>query len=441
MDKSGTHIDLVFRNGLKDFEVLPPTSVWEGIQPVIAKKQRPFIFFRAAAAAAAVIISSVFFLYQYTRQLSENSESRILAFNVASSPVLYQNSVPGNGAFSEKNEGYPNEQAPILTSGREEGTKDEMVDNIVVPLFKFFPVNNNLNISRLESGKRSFSPIPETPEKSSFSIEQTNVISLADYGTVKPPERWSIAAMASPTYYSGFNSGSTDASSQLSSSEQSVVSYSGGVALTYKINKRFSVQSGLYYSSLGQQVDGINSFAGFQGYVYSKGDHNFEVLTTNGTIFINNRDVFLTSGGQDNRVITAYNNDVFDPKKASLDYIGNSIQQNFSYLEVPVVLRYKLIDRTIDINMTGGLSYNMLVGNSAYTVVDGTKYTFGETKGLNSFMVSSSFGMGMEYSFSARLSLNLEPTFRYFLNPFTGASSSSVHPYSFGVFSGLSYKF
>jgi hypothetical protein len=283
-------------------------------------------------------------------------------------------------------------------------------------------------------------PLLNIPEEKNFSIDQTSVISLADYGTVKPPERWSVAAMASPTYYSAFSSGD-DASSQLSSSEQSVVSYSGGVALTYKISKRFSVQSGLYYSSLGQELEGINSFAGFQTYVYSKGDHNFEVLTSNGTVFINNRDVFLTTGGQDQRVITAYNNNVFDPQKANLNPLSNTIQQNFSYLELPVVLRYKLIDKAIDLNMTGGFSYNMLVGNSVYTVVDGTKYAFGETKGLNSFMVSSSIGMGMEYSFSNKLSLNLEPTFRYYLNPFTGASSSSVHPYSFGIFSGLSYKF
>ncbi len=29
-------------------------------------------------------------------------------------------------------------------------------------------------------------------------------------------------------------------------SEQSVVSYTGGVAFSYKLNKRFSIQSGLY---------------------------------------------------------------------------------------------------------------------------------------------------------------------------------------------------
>ncbi len=57
-------------------------------------------------------------------------------------------------------------------------------------------------------------------------------------------------------------------------------------------------------------------------------------------------------------------------------------------------------------------------------------------------LFSSSLGMGMEYSITNNLSLNLEPTFRYYLNPFNNvAGLNNLHPYSFGIFSGLSYKF
>ena len=222
--------------------------------------------------------------------------------------------------------------------------------------------------------------------------------------------------MASPTYYSNFNSGNDALSKQLMSSEQPLVSYSGGVAFSYKISKRFSIQSGLYYSSFGQKIDGINSYSGFQQYQVTKGGPNFEVLTANGTVYTNNPDVFLSANGT-NRVLTAYTNDVFDPKKASLQPVSNSLDQNFSYLELPVILKYKIVDKTIGINLIGGLSYNLLVNNSVYTTVDGTKYSIGKTEGLNPLTLSSSLGMGMEYNFSGKLSLNLEPTFRYYLNP------------------------
>jgi hypothetical protein len=50
-------------------------------------------------------------------------------------------------------------------------------------------------------------------------------------------------------------------------------------------------------------------------------------------------------------------------------------------------------------------------------------------------------GMGIEYTISDKFSLNLEPTFRYYLSPFGDATGVKTHPYSFGVFSGLSFKF
>jgi hypothetical protein len=253
-------------------------------------------------------------------------------------------------------------------------------------------------------------------------------------------DRWSITAMASPTYYLHQELASNEISSQINSSEQSRISYSGGVSFAYKISRKLSIQSGLYYSSLGNEVDGITSFAGFRQYDYTKGDHNFEVLTSSGRIYTDNADVFLLDYSGD-RVLTMYTNDVFDPAKANLSYINNSLYQNFSYLEMPFILRYKLIDKTIDFNLIGGLSYNLLINNSVHTVIDGNRYNIGKTSDLNQFMVSSSMGMGIEYSLTEKFSLNLEPTFRYYLNPFGEIPGVKTHPYSFGVFSGLSYKF
>ena len=165
------------------------------------------------------------------------------------------------------------------------------------------------------------------------------------------------------------------------------------------------------------------------------------MLTTTGTVYTNNADVFLIANWPGERILTNYTNDVFDPQKANLQYISNTMRQNFSYLEFPVVIRYKFVDKMIDFNLIGGLSYNMLVNNSVYTIVDGGKYPIGTTEGLNLISLSSSLGMGMEYNFSDKLSLNLEPTFRYYLNPFSVTTGSYIHPYSFGIFSGLSYKF
>jgi hypothetical protein len=444
MDDRGANIDIVFRNGLKDFEVLPPPEIWDNIHPLIKRKRKPVIFIRAAALIAVALTLS-FFAYRWSRDISTGLDNTILALNeeAASSGILPSADKPFDVAgkeiiFQEK---YPK---PVIVSISDNAVVPEIA-KAISPETAYLQETNELSLSVAKTLPGPFlssvnSTLQSSPTKS-FIISEPDLQYLPGNEIGKLTERWSIAAMASPTYYSRFNSGSSEISKQLVASEQPLVSYSGGVAFSYKLSKRVSIQSGLFFSSLGQEVDGINSFGGFQPYDDTKGDHNFEVLTTNGTIYSNNADVFLMENGPASRIMTSYTSEVFDPKKASLPYLNNTLRQNFSYLELPVVLRYKFVDKAIDLNLIGGISYNRLVNNSVYTIIDGGKYPVGTTEGLNQSSFSSSLGMGMEYSFSGNFSINLEPTFRYYLNPFDEMTSSGFHPYSFGIFSGISYKF
>jgi len=253
-------------------------------------------------------------------------------------------------------------------------------------------------------------------------------------------QRWSLSALATPTYYKGISFAADEVTRQLMASEQARVSYSGGVSFSYQLGRKLSIQSGIYYSSIGHEVGGISAYGGFRQFDYTKGDPNFRVLTSSGTIYTNNSDIYLLDRSGE-RVLTRYTADVFDPVKSDLQYLNGSLQQNFSYIEMPFFLRYKVFNRGIDLNLIGGLSYNLLINNSVYASSEGSRFMVGRTEGLNPFTISSSLGMGMEYSISDKVSLNLEPTFRYYLNPFTQIPGLKTHPYSFGVFSGLSYKF
>lgn len=439
MDKREANIDLVFRNGLKDFEVIPPSNVWDNIQPVIKTKHRSVILIRAAASVA-VLLTLSFFTYEWSRLITSAPESSAVVLNRGSvSSVKSPSNV--NPLISLKE---------IKSQSDKEGTQLKVISenkNEAKNLMNISP--ESISLQETKSLQVSFTDQRSGPVLATLNKSQKNTFRISNpdlqYSLVNSPEkvveRWSVAAMASPTYYSHFNSGGNEITKQLMSSEQPMISYSGGVAFSYKISKRVSVQSGLYYASLGQVVDGINTYAGFQKYGYTKGDHNFEVLTTNGTVFTRNSDVFLSATGTVARINTNYTSDVFDPNKANLRYINSTISQNFSYLELPVLVRYKIIDKTIDLNLIGGVSYNLLVNNSVYTMVNGSKYTIGETEKLNPLSISSTLGMGMEYNFSEKLSLNVEPTLRYYLNPISGSTGINVHPYSFGIFSGFSYKF
>jgi hypothetical protein len=441
MSEKGANIDLLFRNGLKDYEVLPPPGVWEGIHSGIKIKSRPVFILLRVAAVITVLVAGSYFTYRWSREITSSSSGPALSFNIqASSPEIFIPVVQKQYSPSEKST-HADNYTSIVNEPVDAGSIQEVSEEDSSPL-------TVLNIRKIKSlvladsykASKSFPNSGKTFQLNSINNNLPDLQYLPDNITEKRVNRWSVAAMASPTYFSKITSGTDELSSQLISSEQQLFSYSGGVSFSYKLSKRFSIQSGLYYSSLGQKVDGINSFSGFGQYNSSKGDHSFEVATATGTVYTSNPDVFLSSPGTD-RIVTAYTNDVFDPKKANLQPVNSSLSQNFSYLEFPVVLRYKIVDKTIGINLIGGLSYNLLVHNAVYTTLNGSIYPVGDTKGLNPLSLSSSLGMGMEYNISGKLSLNLEPTFRYYINPFSVSTGSFIHPYSFGIFSGVSYKF
>ena len=441
MDEREANIDLVFRNGLKDYEVLPPPEAWDNIRPVIVNKRGiSYLPLLKAAASVAVIASLGFLAYRWGMEASRNQLPDIVALN-NDIVTPFVNSIPLAGVEqnNENEKVIPKQIAATdIKSASEAGLLN--IDNNVTEQAVIAAPQALLATALLLPGVQSTYPIKYT-KVSSPELEAVTYEFIQENYEMPAMERWSVSAMASPTYYSQFASSGNGLAQQLMASDQNRVSYTGGVGLSYKISSRFSIQSGLYYSSLGQEVGGIHAYSGFKQYDYSKGGSNFEVLTVNGTVYTSNPDIFLNSYNLPERIITNYTNDVFDPVKANLSYVSSTIHQDLSFLELPVMVRYKVVDRKLGLNLIGGISYNFLMGNSVYALQDEGRYPVGTTEGLNAVSVSSSIGMGMEYKLAQYLSLNLEPTFRYYINPFNSGQTSGYHPYAIGIFSGLSYKF
>jgi hypothetical protein len=439
MDEREANIDLLFRKGLKDYEVLPPAGVWDKISPVIRKRQRPYVILRAAAMIA-VLATLSFLTATWNSEFSDSLVSNPVQQDPISGTPQSETSDAVLLAAAD-NKDVIQQVSAINAPSPEIIVTDITENNPEISLGNPLPVHG-LPEAETEMSRRDLA-FTASSDRNTLNIDYSPVLyTPAEMISTGKKEKWSIAALVSPTYISTFNSAANEAASQINDVEQPVISYSGGIALAYKVSKRLSIQSGLYYASYGNELSGISSFGGFQNYDQVKGNSNFEVQTSNGTVYTNNADVYLIDNLSDNRVAAYFDRGSFDPGKASLEYLNNSLMQNLGYLELPVILRYKVIDRAFDFNIIGGVSSNLLVNNSVYTSVDGDRYQVGRTEGLNSVLFTSSLGMGMEYSITNNLSLNLEPTFRYYLNSFNNLSGmSNLHPYTFGIFSGLSYKF
>ena len=78
MANERANIDLLFRNGLRDYEVLPPVEVWNNVLPVIRRKNRPVLLLRSAALIA-VLLSLSFLAYRWSREMSTAVRNPVLA--------------------------------------------------------------------------------------------------------------------------------------------------------------------------------------------------------------------------------------------------------------------------------------------------------------------------------------------------------------------------
>ena len=437
MVERDAYIDLVFRNGLKDLEVLPPQGVWENIEPSLSKIGKPLVWLRIAAGIAVIFSLGALTLYvgkQNNKELLSPSISlnkNLPMFDVTSviqSPQILAKSSEIQGTSKTGNQLAHPEKATYLNyivSSSEEilGEVDKNASSLAVAVVE------------MSAGDKS---VPILGNKG-FVINPSKWFKLAPSNDTKI-KRWMLGALAAPTYYLKSNPNKVNLTTMLQNSEENLITYSGGLSFSYSINRKISIQSGLYYSAMANRVNGVDSYSGFLKFANTKSSSDFEVLTTNGSIIATNSNIFLTDNGG-NRIATAYTIDVFDPAKANLEYITGSIRQNFEYLEIPIILRYKLLDKKIDINFLGGMSYNLLISNSAYAISGGRHILIGETEGINPLAFSSSLGLGLGYDFSDKLTFNIEPTLRYYLSKTSDRTDGKNHPYLLGIYSGIFYRF
>ena len=106
-----------------------------------------------------------------------------------------------------------------------------------------------------------------------------------------------------------------------------------------------------------------------------------------------------------------------------------------------MILRYRLVDRRLGFNLLGGLSTNFLVGSNAYFQQGDNREYIGTTGDLKTVNYSSVLGLGLQFSIKPNFHINMEPTFRYYLNSINTGSGIGSHPYSLGFYTGISYSF
>lgn len=280
-----------------------------------------------------------------------------------------------------------------------------------------------------------------------------NIQQLAQETSEQPEKQsteWLIGGQFGPQYSDREITANNDpdySTADYNNMEDGVLAYAGGINVNMKPTKRLSIQSGIYYSKAGQrnnnaQINYSQSKNGYSDGYAADLDYTVHYANSVGTIESSNNNVIAAPITENIELVATNPEDPRPSHAISYNQVGTydiSLQQNFEYLEIPFIIRYKLIDRKLDFQILGGLSTNLMIGNKVYLVDNNQYYEWSETSG-NTVNYSSSLGFGIEFPFTNKLFFNLEPVFKYYLSPIRNEYVTS-HPYTIGVMTGVSYSF
>ena len=283
--------------------------------------------------------------------------------------------------------------------------------------------SENVNLEEKKKKKSIFEEIKAQEEEEEKVAEENS------------SSKWSAGPNIAPVYFNAIGEGSPINLAFVPNSKSGDINLSYGLSVVYEVNKKFSLRSGLNKVNYGYSTNDIefsslnnNTVSGQIATIdYTNASQDIIVNTTPRTAseFVS-QDVLLTDNSED---VIADNN-----------VRNGALEQQFGYLEVPVELKYALVDKRIGVHLIGGVSSLFLIDNSISLSSGNLNTEVGKANNINSVNFSTNVGFGVHYKFTPKVQLNIEPVFKYQLNTFS-ITEGSFNPFSIGLYSGLSFKF
>ncbi len=477
---SEKNIDKLFSQKLKYFGKNPPESVWTSIQEEIAAgRRRKFstLFFRIAAGLALLLGlgiggSSLLhdkLLKKNTIAIESEDTSRKLEDQKLEARKEEDWKLEARKEEGRKLEGRKLEGRKL--EGRKlEGRKEEP-QRLAVKKFEDQKLEGNnsmdqqkkqgrvrvteglaripIQIQLVHSQDRI--PIPENAQLSWHQILQAYSEVPEQEPLDKNNPSWSLAAVMAPVYsYRDISDKDVANIKYFNSAEKGKMNFSGGLQFGMEAGSRLSFQTGLVYSRIGIGVNNIYSYDMNLGLASNSIPNNgkektYTVSNSIGSIMEKtSNNILVSTSNQQSDNLSGANGSIrelmYNASNVPVD-LGSSIDQYFHMLELPFMVKYKLVDREVDFNLLGGFSTNFLLGNETFIKSEQNSTYLGETKDVRSFSTTGNIGFGMGYEFIKSLTFTCEPQLKYYLNSINKEEFITARPYTIGIFMGVKYIF
>ncbi len=511
--KDEKHIDKLFKDRFKSFEVSPSPEVWGSIQASLEKrkKDRKIIPLWVKLGGVAALLALLFTIGNtvfnapdvdseiVTTEKTNNTDKSIKD----ESPLLKDKELVDNSVISEETKDSENQKDTPSIIDKNSKSKDAFINkskksktavavdtktsekinteskDIIKDVEKIVDTKKDVIAMTSEKKPKSekVNPKLETPDtnlnntiikdkdiaktdiavvaktdtetvkteaakKEAFEETETNKTSILDaikeQEAIKTEEavvtkndkldrRWDVAPNFAPVYYNTLSSGSSLDPSFSDNSQTGDVNFSYGVQVSYAVSNRLSVRSGVSNVDLSYSTGGIELGTG-------------PVSTALKSVNYGGKQTVLTA--VDVGTIASQNNSNggFGDIQPKATNGAAEIVQSISYYEIPLELKYSLLNRKVGVNIIGGLSTLFLGSNEVSVSAGDFQSTLGEANNLSSVSFTTNVGLGFDYKFSKKFRFNIEPMFKYQLNPYTD-SSVNFRPYYLGVYTGFSYRF
>ncbi|MBE0654209.1 MAG: outer membrane beta-barrel protein [Bacteroidales bacterium] len=476
--------DDLIRQKIRDFEKAPPPEIWMGIRNGISSGRRKMIPLYLKYAAGIILFLGSVSLLKYLIPAKESISPLTVTEEKA---IISKEELKSLQSLSEPN------KAELADAAESEGLSKEEVSNETIFTAKakssgekqvsdlsftgepviavniqndeIFPEPFRGNVLADAGGSL---PVQITPFNPEYPLIERSVSErVYSWDDLEPEEFheshepavsvFSLGAMISPIFsYRDIAGVSASLTEYFNEAESGKFGYTGGLNFGIRAGKRFSFHSGLFYNRLGVSVNNILAVAEFKE---SWSDEiRFEPEAS--SIYLVSNSIGSIKGSASERAKYDYSSlSPASPASAvstELNYLNSggfyapadnyvadegSIDQFFHYFEIPLTLRYKLIDKKLDLGLLGGMSTNFLVGNQVVYNQNGNRNNIGRTSDIRTINYSGNVGLGLNYDLSEQFRFLFEPQFKYYLHSINQEGLIINRPYSIGLYTGFIYLF
>jgi hypothetical protein len=240
--------------------------------------------------------------------------------------------------------------------------------------------------------------------------------------------RWQLTSNVAPIFLGSVTNGSPIDSTLSKNSKSYNTNVGFGIGVSYAVNSKFSIRTGLNKLKMNYNTNDIVFFTGIQAKMLA----NVSPTTSSAMIHVQSDANTIVNSTSETGLLPFENTIVHENK--------GSLNQEIGYIEMPVEMTYSILDKKFGVKIIGGFSTLFLQENRLTIISDARDTVLGQANNLNDIHFSTNLGLGIKYSFMKSFEFNIEPTVKYQLNTFS-SNAGNFKPYLFGIYSGISYRF